>query len=150
MDGVKRFLISRTRAPGEVLGAGVQMSVGCLSVMERGQPAQYSLHLRTQSSLLYEWCAAQRTRHPVSQGSFLETTFFSLCHWLSGGGDGRGAGQQGGGMAAVKERAEPRRDLQWEMGHQKRPLERVWPRSLVLCPVHPCGILGKTNAGLAK
>lgn len=53
-------------------------------------------------------------------------------------------------MAAVKERAEPRRDLQWEMGHQKQPLERVWPRSLVSCPVHPCGILGKTNAGLAK
>ena len=128
----------------------MQISVGCLSVMERGQPAQYSLHLKTQSSLLYERCAAQRTRHPVSRGPSLETTFFLLCHWFPGGGDERGAGQQEGGMAAVKERAEPRRDLQWEMGHQKRPLERVWPRSLVSCPVHPCGILGKTNAGLAK
>ena len=57
----------------------MQMSIGCLSVMERGQPAQYSLHLRTQSSLLYERCAAQRTRHPVSQGPSLETTFFFCC-----------------------------------------------------------------------
>lgn len=41
----------------------------------------------------------------MSRGPSLETTFSLLCHWLPGVGDGRGAGQQGGGMAAIKEQS---------------------------------------------